>query len=291
MKARRVLVLGLSLLVPANAPQALADDRAPCFDAALQGQMLRDQHKLIEAQAQFHLCAHPQCPTGMRSDCAGWLDAVERSMPTVVLAATDGAGASITDVAVQMDGRPVMAGLDGTAIDVNPGMHKFRFERPDGSTAERIVQVNEGEKSLQIGVVIEAFPAPAQPLKPPSAEGPGVQRVLGLTAGALGVAGVIAGSVFGLATASKIAEQKSDCPPSGCTSVSGHALAVTDHSTAVTDGTISTVSFVAGGALAVTGALLFFTASGGSSKPQQPGLAVLPGAWPGGGSLLLRGEF
>lgn len=290
MKAHRVLVAALSVWVPAMAPQALADDRAPCFDAALRGQILRDQHKLIEARTQFLLCAHPECPTGMQSDCAAWLDAVDRSMPTVVLAATDGTGASITDVAVQMDGQPVVAGLDGTAMDVNPGMHRFRFERPDGFTAERIVQVNEGEKSVRIGVVIEAFPAPAPLLKPPSAQGPSAQRVLGVTAGAVGVAGVIAGSVFGLLAASEVAEQKSDCPPSGCTG-GGHALAVTDHSSAVTDGTISTVSFIAGGALAVTGALLFFTSGGGSAKRPQSGLIVLPSAGPGGGSLLLRGEF
>jgi hypothetical protein len=290
MKAHRVLVLGLSLLFPAMAPEALADDRAPCFDAALQGQMLRDQHKLIEARAQFLVCAHPECPTGMHSDCAGWLDAVERSMPTVVLAATDGNGASIADVAVQIDGKPVVAGLDGTAMDVNPGIHKFRFERADGSTAERIVQVNEGEKSVQIAVVFEALPAPAPPLKRPSAQGPSAQRVLGLTAGVVGVAGVIEGAVFGLFTVSKIAEQKSDCAPSACTE-SGHALAVTDHSTATTDGAISTVSFIAGGALAVTGALLYFTAGGGSSKRPQTGLAVVPSAGPGGGSLFLRGEF
>lgn len=290
MNAYRAVVLGLSLLVPAVAPQALADDRAPCFDAALQGQMLRDQHKLIEARAQFLVCAHPECPTGMHSDCANWLDAVERSMPTVVLAATDGAGGSLADVAVQMDGHPVVAGLDGTAIDVNPGIHKFRFERADGSTAERIVQVNEGDKNVRIAVVIDASPPPAPPLKPPSSQGSTALRVLGLTLGTVGVAGVIEGTVFGLFTASKIAEQKSDCPTSGCTE-RGHALAITDHSTATTDGTISTVSFIAGGALAVTGALLFLTPNGGSSKRQQTGLTVLPSAGPGGGALFLRGEF
>lgn len=286
----KALVLGLCLWVPTLAPQALADDRAPCFDAALQGQMMRDQHKLIEARAQFHLCAHPQCPSGMRSDCADWLDAAEKSVPTVVLEATDGNGASITDVVVQIDGLPLAAGLDGTAIDVNPGMHKFHFERPDGSTAERIVQVNEGEKSVQIAVEFKANAAPAPPLNPPSVQRPNGQRVLGVTAGAVGVAGILAGSVFGLLTASKIAEQKSDCPPSSCIE-SGHALAVSDHSTAVTDGTISTAAFFVGGVAAVTGAVLFFTSGGSSAKRQQPGLAVLPSVGPGSGSLFLRGEF
>jgi hypothetical protein len=115
------------------------------------------------------------------------------------------------------------------------------------------------------------------------------QRVAGLAGAGLGVAGIVVGSVFGLMTLSEKNQQQSDCG-SPC-SVTNHSRAVDDHSNATTDGTIATVGFIAGGALLVGGAVLFWTA-GHPSEPSTAAATVLvPSVGPGGGGVLLKGAF
>jgi hypothetical protein len=114
----------------------------------------------------------------------------------------------------------------------------------------------------------------------------GTTRVLGLAVGGLGLAGIVAGSVFGLMTAAEINQQKSNCAsPTNCPN---HGQALSDHSTGSTDGTISTVAFVAGGVLLATGGILFFT--GGRSE-QPPGVVLAPSVGPAGAGMTVRGTF
>ncbi|HEY3818280.1 MAG TPA: hypothetical protein VGL81_13970 [Polyangiaceae bacterium] len=115
----------------------------------------------------------------------------------------------------------------------------------------------------------------------------GTQKILGLAAGGVGVAGLVVGGVFGMLTLSKKSQQQSDCG-SACSPAS-HTQAVNDHSVGMTDATISTVGFIAAGALLVGGAVLFLTAHP-SSQPIT-GWLVAPSAGPGGGGVWLRREF
>jgi hypothetical protein len=285
------LLIGLGVAATLFSAEALAEDRAACFAAASQGQTLRDEHKLVEAREDFRVCAQQHCPTSMRSDCAGWLEAVEKSIPTVVVTATDATGSSVFDVAVRIDGRPFVAKLDGSAMPVNPGVHTFRFERDDGTTVEQVLQVNEGDRNFKIAVVLKAEPPPAAPPAPP-APGPGLRapQIVGLGSGVLGLAGIVVGSVFGLQTYSETNKQKLDCPQATCTQ-SGNVRGNKDHSAAVTDGTISTAAFIAGGALVATGAVLFFATGHTPTAPASSGLVLWPALGPEGGCLLIRGEF
>jgi hypothetical protein len=95
--------------------------------------------------------------------------------------------------------------------------------------------------------------------------------------------------VFGLLTANAISQQKSDC--ASVTNCLHPAQAASDHSAWTRDGTISTAAFIAGGALLAGGAVLFFTAHHASESPAAARLVVVPGVGPGGGGMLLRGEF
>jgi hypothetical protein len=118
----------------------------------------------------------------------------------------------------------------------------------------------------------------------------GTQKVLGLVAGGLGVAGIAVGGVFGMMTISQKNQEVSDCPNAATCSASSYSQASSARSSALSDGTISTVGFIAGGALLVGGLALFFTAH---STPQQggAGLLVVPSVGPGSGGMVLRGEF
>lgn len=294
MKISPLIGVGALAALTWNREALAADDRAACFEAASQGQTLRDMHKLIEARDQFRVCAQSQCPSSMQADCAGWLEATEKSIPTVIVLATDAAGAGAFDVSVRIDGQPFVAKLDGQAMPTNPGVHTFHFERVDGTSAEQTVQISEGDKNQKVAVVLKTAPAPqpeaAPPpaSTPPSAPGMGTQKILGLVGGAAGLAGIVVGSVFGGLTAAEASKQKTDCPRANC---SGYAQALNDHSTAVTDGTVSTVAFVAGGALLVGGVVLFLAAPHGPTQPASTGLVIAPSVGPASGGLCVRGEF
>jgi hypothetical protein len=138
------LSLALALVfVPALAH---ADEKAACFDASEKAQKLKNEKKLTDARAQFIICAREICPSVVRVECARALAEVESSTSTVVIRARDAGGKDIIDVKVYVDGNLLLPRLQGTAVTVDPGAHKFRYEFPNGKTVEEDVLIAEGEK-------------------------------------------------------------------------------------------------------------------------------------------------
>jgi hypothetical protein len=303
------------LVFLASAP-ALADvTKDQCIDANGKGQELRREGKLSAAREQLRLCANPTCPAMVRDDCTKRLDDLERAQPTIAFE-VKASGADVSAVKVTMDGKPLAERLDGTALPVDIGEHVFTFEVPGQPPVTRTLVLTEGEKGRRERITITGPPAPAPvpqaaPAPAPSPEtnapagpapvssaagpaptgGMGTQRILGLVAGGVGVAGVGVGSVFGLMTLSQKSQQQSACASSTSCTSSGHAQALSDHSSGMTDGAIATAGFIAGGVLLVGGALLFFTAGHPSDSPSAAGLLVVPSVGPGGGGALLTGAF
>lgn len=267
------------------ATPVLAADKA-CFDAASEGQTLRDEHKLVEARDQFGRCAQAQCPTSMRADCAAWLEEVNTSIPTVVLTATDANGASVFDVRVHVDGQPLVDHLDGLAVPVNPGVSRFRFERADGASIDRLVQVNEGDKHRKIAAVFVD--------EPPSSQGPsrlGAGNVLGLAVGGAGLGGIVTGGVFGVVYLSEASKLRSECTTSAPCSAAAFSRAQRDESTAAYDGNVATAALVVGATLVLGGGALFILSDRSQRRAVTPRWTIVPGAGRSGGWLSLRGEF
>jgi hypothetical protein len=288
-------------LALASAPAGAQVTKDQCIDANGRAQHLRTEGKLGEAREQLRTCSNPKCPVIVRSDCTKRLDDLETAQPTIAFEAKDGAGADVVAVKVTVDGNPLADRLDGTPLPVDPGQHVFTFETAGQPVVTRTIVLTEGEKGRRERIVLgpvagpAPVPAPAPPAPGPTepapgspAGGMGTQRILGLTAGGVAVAGLVVGGVFGLMTLSEKSQQQSVC--GGPCSAASHAQALSDHSSGMTDSTISTVGFIAGGALLVGGAVLFFTAS---PAPQQPatGVRFTPGVGPGGGGVLLTGVF
>jgi hypothetical protein len=113
-------------------------------------------------------------------------------------------------------------------------------------------------------------------------------KIAGLTVGGAGVVGLIVGGVFGGLTASEASQQKSDCSASA--SCPNRTTAANDHSSGETDSTVSTVAFVAGGVLAVTGAVLFFMPRR-AGQTETTAVRIAPSVSPGGGGLVIQGGF
>jgi hypothetical protein len=275
-------------------PTSASADDAACLDAVSKGQRFRDAHKLVEARAQFRVCAAAECPTVVQTDCASWLASVERALPSVVVLATEEEGGSVIDVNVTVDGQPFATKLDGQAIPINPGSHTFHFEVPGGMAADQVVVVPEGEQNHRVTAVMKkpaAIPAPsAAPVLPPTPPAPapptrhsgggmGTQKVLALVVGGVGVVGLGVGAAFGLAAMNQRDAAHTACPDPICPTSDGPGKWRTAGST----GDASTAGFVAGGVAVAAAAVLWFTAPRTSAPSAQvgigPGYVELKGTW------------
>ncbi len=269
-RASATLAFGSLLTISAS---ALADDKSDCLAAAASGQNFRDAHQLVEARDQFRVCARDVCPTVVQKDCLGWLDAVERSLPTVVVSAKDGDGNDLFDVRVLVDGVPKATKLDGHAMPMDPGSHAFHFELPNGTSFDRQVLVKEGSPNQDVSVVlgaptkiapVEPLPQPIQSL-PPLPVVTSTWNVVGYSIAGAGLAGLGLGALFGVLAITD--RNQANCDASGC-----DPGPLADARTMATG---STVSFVVGGTLFVTGAaiLLFAPKSRRSVHATVRGLA------------------
>ena len=274
------LLLSAILLAPTRGFADATKDQ--CVDADANAQPLRRDGKLGAAREQLQVCLDVRCPGIVRDDCAQRLDELERAQPTVVFDAKDAEGNDVSAVRVTVDGHPLVDKLDGTALRVDPGDHEFAFEIAGQQTATRRLVLHEGEKGRHERVVLGAArqgPTPASvvalpssslsprddtarpPPAPPATQSGSGRRTLELLLAGAGAAGVAVGGVFGVLTILNSNQSKSDCSnpptPANCPRYSD---AVSSHDSAIADGTISTVAFIAGGALLTGWLALWLTA-------------------------------
>ena len=149
---------------------ARADERDACFEASSRGQKLKMDRKLKDARGQLMLCARSECPNTVRLDCAGWMNEVLSALPSVVIGARDAKGHDIVQVKVSIDGVATTDHLEGKAIDVDPGVHTFRYEAAGFAAVDEQVVVREGEKNRAITITfggsIEKDPKPGPDPRP-----------------------------------------------------------------------------------------------------------------------------
>jgi hypothetical protein len=268
-----------------------------CIDANETAQALRKNEKLREAEQRLLVCVSASCPGPVRDDCGQRLVEVRAVTPTIVFVVKDDADQDLSDVHVTMDDQPLADKLDGTAIAIDPGQHRLVFESPGKAREERALVIREGEKDRHERIVLVAAPqapvpvavapeaAPVQPTEAPPSEGKS-QRVAGLAIGGVGVAGVIVGGIFGIVSKSTWNKAVTECTANGgavpdhCMGSSGPS----DSSSAHTQAAVSTVAFIAGGALLATGVVLYLTAP-------KAGMSVSPTVGLGSAGLDLRGSW
>ncbi|MBK9000858.1 MAG: hypothetical protein IPM35_34485 [Myxococcales bacterium] len=150
MKRTTLAAASLLLLVPA--PARAEDPKAACVSAHSEAQTLRSDSKLREAREKLLVCARPECPAAVRSDCAKWVGEVQEEIPSIMVAATDANGGDVADVRVIVDGTVVAKELTGQPIMLNPGSRTLRFERDGASPIERKLVVRVGERNRRIDV-------------------------------------------------------------------------------------------------------------------------------------------
>ncbi|WP_437581526.1 hypothetical protein [Sorangium sp. So ce887] len=176
-RARPAPTLALALAVAAALALTGARARAEphkraCAAAYERAQGLRRDGKLLAAREALIACSQPTCPAAAVADCGPWLAEVEKSLPTVVIAARDAHGRERLDVRVLVDGRLLAAALDGKALPVDPGPHTFRYQPAWGPAVEERVLIREGEKNRALTVALGASSAGAPASPPPPAASP-----------------------------------------------------------------------------------------------------------------------
>jgi serine/threonine-protein kinase len=179
----------------------------------------------------------------------------------------------VEGISVTLDERPVTREEWGVATPIDPGTHVVRASAPGHKPFSQSVRVDTRP-------VIRTLKVPL--LEPLPTRGGG-QRVLGIIVAGLGVGGLGAGTWFGLQAADKNEEAGTHCRNGTECDAEGIVLDKEGRQAA----TISTISFIAGGALVAGGVLLFLTAPSGREQP------VALGARPiyGGGAFTFGGRF
>jgi hypothetical protein len=269
-------VLAVASLGAGSAP-AKPPTKSECIAFNEDAQDLEREGKLRDARTKLAVCVAATCPGAVREDCAERLSRMEVRIPSLVFDVKDAAGNDVTGVRVRVDGELLPNELNGTPIEFDPGRHQLAFEAQGLAPVQRTLIVTEGEQGRRVHVEMvapsAAAPAaspsaPAVPTGPPAGplgsdplgSGPsgfGLRTASLVLLGA-GAAGIGVGAVFGLMTKwtyQNALENECHNDPTMCT-----PKGATEGQTAQTQAVISTVAFIAGGALAAAGAILYVAA-------------------------------
>jgi hypothetical protein len=160
--------LAIPIALFASTASAQLPTKEACIAANERGQDLKSNGKLQSARIALLVCMDNACPGPVREDCARLLEEVNKAQPSIVFEAKDGGGNDLSNVRVLMDGLLLVDRLDGKAINIDPGPHRFRFEASGAEPVERRFIIREGEKARVERIVLAQRPAdPPPPVKPP----------------------------------------------------------------------------------------------------------------------------
>lgn len=226
-------------------------------------------------------------------------NALEPRLPKLVVTVT----ATAPNVEVIRDGIALPQQAWGSALPVDPGEHVIEARAPGRKPFRVGVKApSEGATDtvnvpeLELDPSAPSTAAPAAPATPgaavvvataPESEDPtgSTQRTLAVGAGALGVIGVVVGSVFAARAGSKNSDSKAECrqeDPNRCT-VAGNDL----REEARSAGSVATLGIGFGAVMLGAGAVLFFTAPKSATAPAAAKVAVAPTL----GGFVLKGTF
>lgn len=232
----------------------------------------QDAGKPMSARTHFEEALKMATEAGPPSEIEPAKKAIEQVRPLVPRIRVT-LPAEAVDATLMIDGASLV--LKDGMVEVDPGSHTLTANAVGMKPFAQTVEVAAGGVAA-IDVKLAADPSVT------------IRRPLGIAIAGVGVAGLVAGAVTGILAIgahdelSKTCAAGGACPKTDQPKIDGyHAL-----------GLASTVSFVAGGVLAVGGAVMFFTAPHGSAKRGTGGAAgVRVTPFVGVGSAGIRGVF
>jgi len=294
--------------------EALADPKS-CITTHATGQREAKAGHLRLATQLFTKCGSDEtCPAQLRQECAEFLQTVQQTVPSVIFSVLDEKNHDISTVKVFSTDELIADGLDGRAIQIDPGKHRLRFLLPWGAVLSSDVLIREGEKNRMIQVKIadedvdagdlsakqskqpgtEPPPAQATPASPPAPAAPthrGPPAAAWIAASA-SVVGLGIGTTFALLGKSKKGDIDA-CSPN-CSSD-----ARPSYNDLKRDYLIADIGFGIGVVSAGVATWLFLAPNGpkpeasATSATRSKALSIRPVAFalPGGGAVVLSGGF
>ncbi len=147
-----VLALVAFAALPHGSASAQAAD-ASC-QAVEKTESMRTEGRYRDARARLLECVNAQCGGDVRRRCASTLQKLDAVTPSIVVRAEDGKGNDVTDVSVKLGDELLVKSLDGMAIPVDPGEHRFAFQRVGEEPVVQTLTIQRGEKFRSIDVRI-----------------------------------------------------------------------------------------------------------------------------------------
>ena len=247
--------LEASLVQVQQAEPAIRVELAECY--AQLGRSASAWAQYREAAAAAHDAGAPELETLAR----GRAKALENDLSYVTVRTWKGQAVMVTQ-----DGSPIDETVLGTALPLDPGSHTITASAPGKRGWSKQIQLGNHGDHVQVSVPVlpddvslapdlnAAALASPEPASAPIVDS--VQRTLGLVAGALGIAGIATGTLFGVKAASDWSDTKQSCKAFPYCGAEGARLAQQAKSSAL----VSTIGFATGIAGISGGALLWFTA-------------------------------
>lgn len=150
----RLVAAILTVAIVSEASVARADVVADCAAAAEVGQTERDKGHLTRSRDVFVTCARRECPQTIRTDCSGWLEDVNRRLPSASFAIQDSRG-DVSNVTVEVDGNIVAEAASGRAFVFDPGSHSVVVRSARHPTTRTTFVLREGERSRVVSMMLD----------------------------------------------------------------------------------------------------------------------------------------
>jgi len=209
----------------------------------------------------------PEQWTRAQEEAAAELRDLEAQMPEVVISVR---GAATGSYRLAID---EVVAAPGAVTELDPGRHVASVDRSGAPRFDRSFEVDERSRPYVLEIDLPALVTPLPPATvspaPPRTSRPG-SLLPGMIGVGLGVGGLAAGTVLGVAAKSKASDAIANCDATKRCPEADGAKATAAKSLA----TASTIGFIAGGTLAAAGVVLLIVRPGGGSEAT---LAVAPG--------------
>jgi hypothetical protein len=181
---------------------------------------------------------------------------LESRLPMLTISVAPG-GEKIERLQIKRDGIEVGSGSWAAPVPVDPGHHHVDASAPGYKPFSVTINLaTDGARETVVVPTLERAPdlPEAAPEGAPGFWSP--LRYAGLAIGGVGVAGIAVGAVFGVQAISLNNDSNKDCNPQSSCGPTG----VASRHDAQSAGNVSTIAFVAGGALLATGVTMFVLA-------------------------------
>jgi hypothetical protein len=145
----------LLVLAAGGAGSARAQDdpsKESCAEAYESAQESRASGRLRETQRRLAHCAQSACPSFVKSDCARWLEEVERELPSVMVSAPGLSHDERGNATLKLDGEVVNEALNGSAVALDPGRHQLALERPGHEPVLRTIIAQQGVQNRAVAI-------------------------------------------------------------------------------------------------------------------------------------------